>query len=177
MRKAWFLALPVSLAFVLCPASNALADQSLMGATNLPGEDITSIPIEPSIAAAAICQGFCVKNGDCHSWTLVSSGVQGPKAMCWLKRGVPHAIPDKNCESGVVDRKEEPGIDRFGGDYKRLIITGPPRECREDCEADPNCHAWTYTGTPYKAPFCFLKSTVPDAGSNQCCTSGVVRKP
>ena len=175
MTKAWFLALSASLALGLCSLSNAHADQTFMGATDLPGQDIATIPIDPpSIAAASICRGFCVKNSACNSWTLVASGVQGPKAMCWLKQGVPNAVANRNCESGVVGRREEPGIDRPGLDYKRNIITGPPRECRETCEGDANCAAWTYTGTPGKAPLCFLKSSIPDAVSNGCCTSGVV---
>src|SRR4051794_19148403 len=110
MPQGLVFAARLLIALALCLPMAAQADQKFEGATNRPGSDIISIPLEPSIAGAAICRGLCIKNDECNSWTMVASGIQGPKAMCWLKRGVPAAVPDKCCESGVIRRSVEPNM-------------------------------------------------------------------
>ena len=176
MPKAWIFALPLLLALGLCLPMNAYADQTFEGGTDRPGQDIQKIVIEPgTISGASICRGFCVNNGQCNSWTFVASGVQGNKALCYLKTGVPAAVPNNCCESGVVARALEENIDRPGLDYKRNIITGQPEECQTTCQNDASCVAWTYVNRGVQGPsaLCYLKSAVPDAQSSDCCTSGV----
>lgn len=48
-----------------------------------------------------VCESAC--NGDrrCKSWTYVKPGVQGPKARCWLKAGIPPMRSNACCTSGI----------------------------------------------------------------------------
>ena len=47
------------------------------------------------------CEAACLKDPNCRAFTFVHPGVQGPKARCWLKNGVPPAKGDGCCISGV----------------------------------------------------------------------------
>ena len=73
----------------------------------------------------------------------------------------------------------EENSERPGGDYATLTLEegSPARFCRDACQSDTRCRAWTFVrsaaGSP--APRCMLKSQVPDAKPNPCCDSGFVR--
>jgi hypothetical protein len=70
----------------------------------------------------------------------------------------------------------EPGINRRGGDYHSFDLPAArPELCQEACARDSRCRAWTYVnpGVQGPAPRCWLKSTVPAATRETCCTSGV----
>jgi hypothetical protein len=71
----------------------------------------------------------------------------------------------------------EPGINRFGADYRSFIPRGGPRDCQAACGADSQCRAWTYVheGIQGPAPHCWLKASVPPPTSSDCCVSGVMR--
>ena len=66
---------------------------------NRPGSDLTSL--ELSVASPLECKAACERNAGCRAFTFVNPGVQGPNARCWLKNGVPLALPDPCCTSGV----------------------------------------------------------------------------
>ena len=68
--------------------------------TDRPGLDYKSFALdspEPSLCADA-----CLKDPTCKAWTYVKPGVQGEKAMCWLKNGIPDAKSDNCCVSGTI---------------------------------------------------------------------------
>ncbi len=69
--------------------------------TNRPGQDYKNFEMQPSIAGFAPCQSACVNDPKCKAWTFVKPGVQGPKAKCWLKSGIPNSRQDNCCVSGV----------------------------------------------------------------------------
>jgi len=69
----------------------------------------------------------------------------------------------------------EAGTDRMGGDYKSFELAGPqPALCQQACANDAACKAFTYVkpGVQARRAMCFLKSSVPPATPNECCTSG-----
>lgn len=55
------------------------------------------------------CLAACQEDGKCRAWTYVKPGVQGAKARCWLKAGVPPAKPGGCCVSGVKSGGPVPG--------------------------------------------------------------------
>lgn len=73
----------------------------------------------------------------------------------------------------------EENVERPGADYSNLILEkgSPARFCRDACQSDPQCRAWTYvrSGVQGPNPRCALKSQVPEPKANPCCVSGVVR--
>jgi len=68
-------------------------------------------------------------------------------------------------------------IDRVGQDYQNFVPrSADPAACRDACQADSRCKAWTYVlpntvQGPY--PRCWLKHGIPQATANNCCVSGV----
>jgi len=73
----------------------------------------------------------------------------------------------------------EPDVDRPGLDYNNFNFRPEalPYDCQNACLSDGNCRAWTFVRAGVQGPFprCWLKSAVPDARGNTCCTSGVRR--
>jgi hypothetical protein len=67
------------------------------------------------------------------------------------------------------------GIDRPGGDYRNFAINGDAQACREVCERERGCRAWTWVkpGVQGQSARCWLKNVVPKRRANSCCTSGV----
>lgn len=181
MSKIWLLVLALLLPAGLGLPTAAHADQTMESGIDRPGNDFRRIELEPSIAGSSICQGMCTNDGSCNAWTFVQSGVQGPKAVCYLKRGIPDAVANNCCTSGVVPRAFEPGIDRPGMDLIRHQTSGQlapetvKRNCAILCSQNPQCRAWTHVDAGVQGPtsFCYLKSGIPDAVPNGCCTSGV----
>jgi len=69
--------------------------------TDRPGLDYKSIDL--SSTNPGDCYYFCLTEGPvCKAWTYVRPGVQGPKARCWVKKGVPRPVANNCCESGVM---------------------------------------------------------------------------
>ncbi len=54
------------------------------------------------------CQALCAGDPECRSWTYVNPGIQGEKAMCWTKFGVPEGFENPCCSSGVMDQTSRP---------------------------------------------------------------------
>ncbi len=123
------------------------------------------------------CRIQCEQDGACRAWTFVRKGVQGPKARCWLKNAIPRAVSNGCCTSGVPVRSIEPGLDRPGGDYKNFDLpSADANSCGRACQNEGSlCRAWTFVraGVQGPRPRCWLKSSVPPAVVNGCCTSGV----
>jgi hypothetical protein len=70
----------------------------------------------------------------------------------------------------------EPDVDRAGMDYKNFDLqAADPDLCREACEKDPKCQAYTYVKPGIQGPKarCWLKHSVPSPKKNPCCVSGV----
>lgn len=67
--------------------------------TDRPGMDYQSFDIvspDPKV-----CQAACATDPRCRAFTYVKPGVQGRSARCWLKSGVPAAVRNNCCVSGV----------------------------------------------------------------------------
>jgi PAN domain/Bacterial Ig domain len=72
----------------------------------------------------------------------------------------------------------EPGVNRPGLDYRNFELATPdPRQCAAACTAEAQCRAFTYVnpGVQGAKARCWLKSAIPAASPNNCCTSGVIR--
>lgn len=71
----------------------------------------------------------------------------------------------------------EHNTDRAGSDYRNFDLApgDGPKICRQACEDEAQCRAFTYvkTGVQGDNPRCWLKSSVPSASANDCCVSGV----
>lgn len=63
-----------------------------------PGSDYKNFPLD---GGPERCQQACAEDPNCKAFTWVRPGVQGPQARCWLKGGVPSAVSNANCVSGV----------------------------------------------------------------------------
>ncbi len=69
-------------------------------------------------------------------------------------------------------------IDLRGLDYASIQPRfSDPAACQNACRADPRCAAWTFVKASAQGAQarCWLKSAVPHASANACCTSGVER--
>jgi 1-phosphatidylinositol phosphodiesterase len=74
----------------------------------------------------------------------------------------------------------EVNVDRPGSDYRSFDLATPsPEQCRDTCMVEPQCVAFTYVNPGLQGPSarCWLKSAVPNATPNACCTSGVKNAP
>ncbi|WP_301015802.1 PAN domain-containing protein [Mesorhizobium sp.] len=66
-----------------------------------PGHDYDRFDLEPTIAGFGPCKSACESDANCKAWTYVKAGIQGPKAICWLKSAVPPPTPNGCCVSGA----------------------------------------------------------------------------
>ena len=134
-----------------------------------------------------ICAARCDREGRCRAWSFSYPGTEDQVATCWLKSRVPARVEDACCVSGVkgsgvIEPQKGPvefSIDRTGGDYRTLEVTrdGSGTPCKNACEADNRCRAWTYVRPGYAGPSarCYLKDKIPRPRQKPCCISGVVR--
>jgi uncharacterized protein YkwD len=76
-----------------------VADISREENTDRPGMDYNTISLDtPDVS---LCDQACQDDDRCMAYTYVKPGVQGRKANCWLKSGVPNPVSSKDCISGV----------------------------------------------------------------------------
>lgn len=71
---------------------------------DLPGSDYQHFQVGWSYSTSAIweCRDTCKKNSQCRAWTYVRPGVQGDRAVCWLKTSAPaQGTANTCCFSGV----------------------------------------------------------------------------
>jgi hypothetical protein len=64
-----------------------------------PGQDYKNFDLDSD--NANICESACNNEARCRAWTYVNPGVQGPKARCWLKTGIPGIRGNTCCVSGI----------------------------------------------------------------------------
>jgi hypothetical protein len=148
------------------------------------GGDYTSFVVRP--ADPALCAARCDRDSRCRAWSFsYPRTVTGP-AMCWLKNEVPARTEASCCSSGVKGAgvieprtgQEEFSVDRVGGDYRNFDIPEPSADiCKQACDQDNRCRAWTYLRPGYGTPVarCYLKEKVTRPRAQPCCISGVVR--
>ena len=101
-RRAWVFAFLSGLCCVLAFGLARAAE--VESGVNRAGSDYKNFEMVPTIAGFEPCKSACEFDEQCKSWTFVQSGVQGPKAHCWLKNSVPKATNDKCCVSGLPVR-------------------------------------------------------------------------
>ena len=154
-----------------------------------PGGDYTRFVVPNG--DPALCAARCDRDNRCRAWTFLYpgtaaiGGAQSP--TCWLKNRVTAPVANPCCVSGVkgaglVEVRPGPvevSIDRYGGDYRNFELTPDPSglSCKQACEKDDKCRAWTYLRPGYNGPAarCFLKEKVTRPRRKPCCISGVVR--
>ena len=149
------------------------------------GGDYTSFPVRSG--DPALCAARCEREARCLAWSFSYPRSEHANSICWLKSKVPPRIEDKCCVSGVrgagvvVPRSgpTEFSIDRLGGDYRNFdtATDASGAACKEACEAENRCRAWTYARPGYVAtsPRCYLKEKITRPRNKPCCISGVVR--
>lgn len=74
----------------------------------------------------------------------------------------------------ATDTRFEQNTDRLGNDIADMPVGNDPALCAAQCEANPECKAWTWVrpGAEDTAR-CYLKNPVPEAGPAECCVSGL----
>ena len=81
------------------PMRDGSASISFEPDTNRGGSDFTNF--ESIGDRLEICRDACAAENSCIAYTYVRPGLQGPRAMCWLKNSAPPATVDGCCISGV----------------------------------------------------------------------------
>jgi len=71
---------------------------------NLPGKDYRNFYVDGEFRE---CEKVCAaEQPNCKAYTWIKPGVQGPKAVCWLKSSKPaEMVTDANCVSGWIGVK------------------------------------------------------------------------
>ena len=60
-----------------------------------------------------LCENACKEDPqNCKAWTYVKPEIQGPKARCWLKSGIPSAVKNSCCISGMIQLVRHPTAER-----------------------------------------------------------------
>ena len=105
------------------------------------------------------------------SLSFVSSVASGRCAIAIAVAGLFAATVTSRAETTI-----EPGVDRPGADLSSFDLPQADLAlCRQACEEQAACKAYTYVKPGVQGPKarCWLKSSVPPAMANSCCTSGV----
>jgi len=171
------------LAVVMAGAAHAQAG------SDRPGGDYARFVV-PS-GDPAVCAARCDREARCRAWSFSYPGTVtiggSASAVCWLKSEVKPRVENQCCVSGVkgggvVEMRPGPiesSVDRFGGDYRQFDVSKTPKAeaCKEACEADNRCRAWTYSRPGYigASARCYLKDKITRPRRKPCCMSGVVR--
>jgi hypothetical protein len=153
-----------------------------------PGGDYSRFTV-PS-GDPAVCASRCDRDARCRAWTFSYPGTAAlggsNKATCWLKSQVKPLVENRCCVAGVKGaglREMRPGpiemsIDRHGGDYRNFEVPSNQdvNVCKETCEGEGKCRAWTYIRPGYAGPAarCYLKDKIKPPRRRPCCMSGVV---
>lgn len=150
-----------------------------------PGADYLRSPIASGDPADCALQ--CERDRRCRAWSFSYPTFSALEAVCWLKSSVPQRIENNCCVSGVrgagvIEQRTgalEMSTDRFGGDYRNFELKAGDSDdaCRDACDADNKCRAWTYSRPGYagKDARCFLKNQIKPPQRKPGFTSGVVR--
>jgi PAN domain-containing protein len=114
-------------------------------------------------------------------WTFTKATAPDKSPACKLKVVVYDKATDPNSVSGVVQYKPMENVDWPDSDLEKLLLPhgGEYQHrtlCKEFCEADAKCKAWTYVrrGFEREHAVCKLKSVVPyNERSSPCCVSAL----
>ena len=180
---------PLGAILALAALLGAVAPSQAQPGFDRPGGDYARFVVPTG--DPAVCAARCERDARCRAWTFSypgtaqMGGMQNP--TCWLKNRVTPAIANACCVSGIkgaglVEIRPGPvelSVDRFGGDYRSFELPPDPSglSCKQACENDKRCRAWTYLRPGYHGPSarCFLKERVTRPRRKPCCISGVVR--
>jgi len=82
-------------------------------------------------------------------------------------------------QQAIQTNTDRPGFDSRNFDIPPPApgtIISPVGICQSTCQRDANCLAWTFVNPGVQGPNarCWLKTGIPPARANSCCTSGVV---
>lgn len=156
---------------------------------------------DPAMGVAD-CRRMCEGDARCVAFTFVEPGRQAAGGMCWLKDSVPTASVGEGCYSGLVYDRVNTGPGIHAGEYADLggggpavepvmdnvnlpgmdffnfeVSTDDPGLCREACERDGRCRAYTYVRPGVQGVYgrCWLKDSVPEQVADSNTVSGVIR--
>jgi hypothetical protein len=115
------------------------------------------------------------------------NGVYYDKWICWGSCIQPQGDASAEAGSGFIEEPTakpeqatfgslEENTDRMGMNIGSFDLSSPdPLICQQACADNPDCKSFTYVKPGYQGTNarCYLKSSVPDATSNDCCISGV----
>ena len=165
-----------------CVSGVRLTDSRFVGiiepGTDRPGGDYTHVALaKPELG---LCQAACANDDSCQAFSYVLPGVQGAKAVCYLKDRVPSPAASNCCTSGVKDSalvlyRRFANTDMNGSDYDDMpVTTGGWQACRQSCADDVQCKAYTYVKSTdvSSGGHCWLKNSRPPRRSAACCDSG-----
>jgi hypothetical protein len=189
-RKALTLTWSLACRFLLVGLAAVMAGTAVaQTGSDRPGGDYARFVV-PS-GDPAVCAARCDREARCRAWSFSYPGTVAiggsASAMCWLKSEVKPRVENQCCVSGVKGggaAEMRPGpiessVDRFGGDYRQFDVSKTPNAeaCKEACEADNRCRAWTYSRPGYIGANarCYLKDKITRPRRRPCCMSGVVR--
>lgn len=157
--------------------AKADVEQGMATGIDFPGGDIERI--ELTVPDPGLCRQACQANGECRGWTFIKPGIQGPRAVCWVKSAPGIARQDENAISGVrfdgagpvpggasVENQMRLGVDFPGNDLQSFALpSGDPRLCQNACNANSACGAWTFAAAGTRAPqaVCWLKAVATTA--------------
>jgi len=114
---------PFFILIVLFFISSSLA-QTMEENTDRPGMNINNFYLPRNLPT--LCMQACKDDPNCKAWTYVHPGIQGPKARCWLKSGVPAPVNSPCCVSGVREFKMSPALTPKTTDKPGLNPLSPP---------------------------------------------------
>ncbi len=165
----------------------ALAAPCLLGAApalaedfigwDLVGGDYRSFETSNSPSAYSECVQACASDPHCMAATLVRAGAASPNPVCRLKEAGFTAQQNPNMDSWgkPLYYSAVTNEDRTGSDYRSFELVAPHDtilNCREYCQNDPACMAFTYLdpGMHAAGAYCYLKNAAaapsPMAGAH-----------
>ncbi|MBA4417378.1 MAG: apple domain-containing protein [Syntrophus sp. (in: bacteria)] len=171
--------------FVIAGATRLWADTTVEYNTDRWGSDYNNFELQTP--DPQLCRQACEADERCRAYSYVKPGVQLSNAVCYLKSTAPRPSKNSCCVSGEKTESQriesmmttEYNTDRWGSDYNRFEQETPdPQLCRQACEADARCEAYTYVkpGIQASNAVCYLKNPAPGPTQNPCCVSGVKQK-
>ena len=90
---------------------------------------------------AVACESTCDRTPSCRGWTWVKPGVQGPQAVCWIKKQIVSTVRSNCCISGYRgDRTAAVSVRQFQfdpGPQLELPPAGAPSTSRP---STTNCY-------------------------------------
>lgn len=164
----------------------ALADNHRWHYATLEGEDVCKQPPpRPALSISPVARDDCPKHcADAAPACNFAYYVARTQTCSWKDdQTTPNwAALDT---SDIWDRAKrvwltraglELGTNRPGMDYRSFLLPqAKPALCKEACEADSRCKAWTYVNPGLQHPDqakCWLKHGVPAPVPSPCCISG-----